>query len=743
MDKHCRVLMVLLALAGVRISAAQKSFPGLDARSLGYGGSGVIGIHDPSALAWNPASIGLVRETDLFFSYKRPFQIDHIAAAGFVPFIGSFAANVQETPAGQSVAAGWAHEWPSRLVTGAAFESRLVDGDRHPCLAFGLSYHPAPPSSSGRVDSFTPKTILQNFTVTAAIQGIALDNSNTSPLVHLAGSVDLPWRQAVLLYAVHVHENERVQQLAASLSLTPFLQAFAGISDFDAKQAAAGLSWRWQNLQLHAGYHLESKELLLATTIRLGASGKELSQRAQTQAQAFFDRGERRQAFRFGKLALAYDETNENAQSLMHVLAPGVANGDAVIDSLLKEADELVSKRWYLSAATHYIKVLKLDAENPRALAAMVLIRSQVDRHIDKWFQLGRQYVEQNEPAVAREVFDAILQVRPDHEPSRRERDEINRMFESKAQEFYFQGLGYYSQKNWDSAEEAFKQALALRPEWQEPQSYLWHVQEQRKQSHASLEQALEQAARFEKQGDWINARKRYRAALTADPNNRLATAKLEEMQTLTGNHVERQYARAEAAYRSNDIETARRLLTDVLELAPNHVAGRRLLEAINRSLPLPLQALFERANRHAERNEYALCIEAADSLLEARPQMAEAQQLRRRSILAMDAASLLEIARKRFLRDRYSEALPLIQEALNKEPNQAQAASLLAQTLKRMEAQVDAFFNRGIAFFTQEKYNQAIVEWDKALAINPNHQGAREFRRRAQERIDALNKMP
>jgi len=84
MDKHCRVLMVLLALTGVRIGAAQKAFPGLDARSLGYGGSGVIGIHDPSALAWNPASIGLVRETDLFFSYKRPFQIDHIAAAGFV-----------------------------------------------------------------------------------------------------------------------------------------------------------------------------------------------------------------------------------------------------------------------------------------------------------------------------------------------------------------------------------------------------------------------------------------------------------------------------------------------------------------------------------------------------------------------------------------------------------------------------------------------------------------------------------
>ncbi|HPI71754.1 MAG TPA: tetratricopeptide repeat protein [bacterium] len=743
MGKCCRVLPLLLALTGVKIGIAQKSFPGLDARSLGYGGSGVIAIRDPSALAWNPASIGLVRETDLFFSYKRPFQIDHIAAAGFVPFIGTFAANVQETPTGQSVAAGWAYEWPSRLVTGAAYESRLVDGDRHPCLAFGLLYHPAPKGHSGREASFTPKYLLQNFTMTAAIQGIALDHSNASPLVHLAGSVDLPWRQAVLLYALHLHENDRVHQLAASFSLTPFLQAYAGISDFDAKQAAAGLSWSWQNLQLHAGYHLERQELLLSTTIRLGASGKELSQRAQARAQAFFDKGERRQAFRFGKLALAYDEENENAHSLMNVLAPSVADGDAVIDSLLKEADELASKRWYLSAATHYMKVLKLDPENSRARAAMALIQSQVERHIDKWFQLGRQYVERNEPAVAREVFDAILQVRPDHEPSRRERDEIDRLFEAKAQEFYFQGLGYYSQKNWDSAEEAFKQALALRPEWQEPQSYLWHVQEQRKQSHTSLEQALEQAARFEKQGDWINARKHYRAAAAVDPNNRLALAKLDELQTLASNHVERQYARAEAAYRGNDTETARRLLTDVLELAPNHAAGRRLLEAINRSLPLSLQAMFERANRHAERNEHALCIEVADSLLEARPQMAEAQQLRRRSMLALDAASLLEIARKRFLRDRYSEALPLIQEALNKEPNQTQAASLLAQTLKRMEAQVDAYFNRGIAFFTQEKYTQAIGEWDKALAINPNHQGAREFRRRAQERIDALNKMP
>ena len=83
------------------------------------------------------------------------------------------------------------------------------------------------------------------------------------------------------------------------------------------------------------------------------------------------------------------------------------------------------------------------------------------------------------------------------------------------------------------------------------------------------------------------------------------------------------------------------------------------------------------------------------------------------------------------------------VQEALKKEPNHAQAISMLAQTLKRIEVQVDDYFNRGIKFFTEEKYRQAIAEWDKALTINPDHQGAREYRRRAQERMDALNKMP
>ena len=743
MHKLGRSLVILLALGVGEACFAQQMFTGLDAKSLGYGGSGAIGIRDPSALAWNPAAIGFVRETDVFFSFRRPFQISQVAAAGFIPFWGSFAANLQQTLTGQSVAVGWAFDWPSRLITGASLQNKLDDHDRSTTLSVGLLYHPASGGKAGSATARRMQNLLHGLTVTAAIQNIPLDDSTPIPIIRLAGSYALPQLNALVMYGYHFDEHHKQHQLAFSIKANAFMEIFAGMRDFDKEELAAGVSFTWHTLHLNASYHPNSQEVLFSTSFRLGASGEELSKQAQIRAQTLFQSGDKRFAYHYAKLALAYDGENERAASLLQGLDPNLKGGDVAIDSLLKAADGFVSKRWYLSAAVHYLRVLKLDAENKRAKAALLMIMPQVDRHIEKWFQLGQQYVAQNEPAIAHEVFEAILLVRPDHEPSRQARDEIDRVVRKKAEEFYFQGLGYYSQRNWQDAEQAFKEALALRPDWREPQSYLRQVREQLEQNSRQVSQLLARAGRYERNGEWINARRYYREALSHDPKNSVALTKLEELQTRLNSHLNQQYLRAEAAFNNRDPETARRLLAEILDVNPGHAASRRLLETVNNSLPPSLQAILRRAQGYADRNEHVRCITVLDSLLAMQPQVSEAQQLRRRSIAALDVNSLIEVARDRYLHNRYSEAMVLLEEALKKEPGQEQAAVLLEQTLKRIDSQVDESFNRGIKLYTEEKYRQAIAEFDKVLAINPEHQGAREYRRQAQERMDVLNKMP
>ncbi len=739
-----RNLIIILALALGKVCIAQKSFLGLDAKSLGYGGSGVIGIYDPSALAWNPAAIGLVRDHAVFFSFLRPFQINQFSAAAFIPFGGTIAGRLQQTAIGQSATLGWAYTWPARLITGVAMHREQFAHSQSNTLAFALLFTPRPADERNpNVKQRRLQQIVQGMTLTAVLQNIPLDNSNPSPIIRLAASYSFPWIKSTILYGSHFSEHHQVQQFGLSVRPLSPIEMYAGLSDFDVEQAAAGCTWSWQNLQLHTSWHFHKKEWLLSAGFRLGASGSEASQKAQARAQSLLQAGEKRSAYRSIRRALAFDPDNLEARRIGEGLAPGVAGSNVAIDSLLKAADGFVARRWYLSAAANYMLALKLDSDNKRAKQAIQSIQSQVDQHIDKWYQLGRQYQADNEPAMAREVFEAILLVRPDHQPSRLARDEIDRVLLKKAEEFYYQGLGYYSQKNWKSAEEAFSRALALKPDWSEAQTYLWHIREQMSQNAQRVARLLEEAVRSEKRGEWLDARRKYREALQLEPGHALALQKVDELQTRLNNRVNQQFNRAETAFRSGNMETARMLFSEILDINPNHAASRRYLEAITSSLPVILHPLLQRAGEYASRNEHMRCIDVLDSLLTMQPQMEEAQQLRRKSMAALDAGALVDMARKRYLHNQYHEALLLVQEALRKDPDREQAVSLLKQTQKRIEGQVDEIFNRGLKFYTEEKYRLAIAEWDKALAINPNHQGALEYRRRAQERLDALNKLP
>ncbi len=81
--------------------------------------------------------------------------------------------------------------------------------------------------------------------------------------------------------------------------------------------------------------------------------------------------------------------------------------------------------------------------------------------------------------------------------------------------------------------------------------------------------------------------------------------------------------------------------------------------------------------------------------------------------------------------------------EALKKDPAHVDALSLEAQCRNSVTRLVDEHFNRGLNYYTEEKSRAAIVEWDRALVINPDHRGSIEYKRRAQERLDALNQLP
>jgi tetratricopeptide (TPR) repeat protein len=87
-------------------------------------------------------------------------------------------------------------------------------------------------------------------------------------------------------------------------------------------------------------------------------------------------------------------------------------------------------------------------------------------------------------------------------------------------------------------------------------------------------------------------------------------------------------------------------------------------------------------------------------------------------------------------------DALRVFLQVLDRNPRHREATELIDRTRQILKPEVETFFRIGLQLYTKENYKLAIEEWDKALLIDPNHQGTVEYRKRADEKLKALEKL-
>jgi len=80
--------------------------------------------------------------------------------------------------------------------------------------------------------------------------------------------------------------------------------------------------------------------------------------------------------------------------------------------------------------------------------------------------------------------------------------------------------------------------------------------------------------------------------------------------------------------------------------------------------------------------------------------------------------------------------------QILESDPDNATALQYVERCQQRLNELAESHFNRGISLYAAEDYVAAIEEMEKALELNPNHRGAKEYKRRAESRLRALRSL-
>ncbi|MDZ7262690.1 MAG: tetratricopeptide repeat protein, partial [candidate division KSB1 bacterium] len=453
--------------------------------------------------------------------------------------------------------------------------------------------------------------------------------------------------------------------------------------------------------------------------------------------------GDHRAALSDFKKSLAYNPDNQTVDKLVTYLEKKIHTEDKKIDSLLAEGINFQKRQWYISATLCYLQILELNPGHKKAQKNIKLIKPMVDVYIEKTYQGGVNYFEQGEYHQAREVFKRVLSLRKDHEGAKRYLQQIEDIFTTAAQDHFIRGLGYYSQKNLEKAREEFTNALKYDPQSEEIKQHLEKVEAEILEVEARVKKLLKEAEILEKKGQYVKASLKYNEVLQLDKNNRLATENLQKIQKYVEVYVRNKYREGETLFNNQDLRGAERAFKDLLSVSPNHRQAKLYLDRIQASIAQESAGHYEAGLKYYADRRWEKASDEFEKVLEIDPGHKEAAKKREEALSLMSLESLLKKARTYYANKDYLKALEAFHQMLESHPNNSQAQEYIEKCQQQLNQMVEEYFNVGMAYYTEENYEAALREWDKVLKINPDHRGALEYRKRALERVQALQELP
>lgn len=148
-------------------------------------------------------------------------------------------------------------------------------------------------------------------------------------------------------------------------------------------------------------------------------------------------------------------------------------------------------------------------------------------------------------------------------------------------------------------------------------------------------------------------------------------------------------------------------------------------------SAEVDVKAVLAEANEKLKLKQFDEVVELAQAVLEAEPKNTTAKSLLNQSALSLGK----DLEKDGELYD----AMNAYRKAAISYKGIKEA---IASLDKKLRQEISKRYNRGVQFYTEEKFQDAIKEWEVVLELNPYHEQARKFISQAKGLLDKLKKV-
>ncbi len=145
----------------------------------------------------------------------------------------------------------------------------------------------------------------------------------------------------------------------------------------------------------------------------------------------------------------------------------------------------------------------------------------------------------------------------------------------------------------------------------------------------------------------------------------------------------------------------------------------------------MDVEKRISEARSYFETNEFEKALNVVCDVLVYDPNNKEAK--------ALANASRYRIGKMLSLKKEYAHSLEMLNQI---PPGYEGVEEAIADVTNRMREQAEVHYTKGVKYFVNEQLKKAIEEWEKALALNPGHQKAKESVENAQGLLEKLDQI-
>ncbi|MCI0706309.1 MAG: hypothetical protein L0Y80_02325 [Ignavibacteriae bacterium] len=251
----------------------------------------------------------------------------------------------------------------------------------------------------------------------------------------------------------------------------------------------------------------------------------------------------------------------------------------------------------------------------------------------------------------------------------------------------------------------------------------------------------LRQGKTFEARNNFLKAIRRYRRVVQLQPDNNEAHASLARIGPKRELLVRQLIAAGDSLKTRRDLNSARQTYTRALDIDPDNSSIVERLSELEASERGTIRQILSRAKTFADKNQLDEAQQEYERVQSLDPGNAAARS-GLAAVRSKRIAAEIEQGKALSNEGRFFDALLLFSDILARDENNGEVAVQLQIVRDTLQSEADNYYKIGLQNYVREEYKAAMEYWDKVLLIDPTHRGALEYRKRADEKLKALERL-